>query len=169
MLDLRNLGVKVRVYHPKKQRKVIVMGKAHENVQESFVLANKKGGGHEAKKLHFHKDHKYHDPAVTDLPGFTGGMAEALELLRSLAPTDFKVTVLASYPDGKGVITSRVQYSGTHTGTVGQLKATGKKVSFEAIIIDQCDEDSLIVETWVQADYLGALQQIGLVPIFKIS
>ena len=53
--------------------------------------------------------------------------------------------------------------SGTHTGPMGGLPATGKKFTVVNIVIQRLD-DGKIAETWVSWDNVAMLSQLGLFP-----
>jgi len=53
--------------------------------------------------------------------------------------------------------------SGTHTGPMGGLPATGKTFILVNLIIQRL-EDGKIVETWVSWDNVAMLSQLGLFP-----
>ncbi len=60
-------------------------------------------------------------------------------------------------------VVSRMTARATHLGEFQGLPATGKKITVTGIWIDRV-VDGKIVEQWVQADMLGALQQLGAIP-----
>jgi predicted ester cyclase len=53
--------------------------------------------------------------------------------------------------------------SGTQTGPLGELPATGKSFTLVNVIIQRL-EDGKIVETWVTWDNVALLSQLGLMP-----
>jgi steroid delta-isomerase-like uncharacterized protein len=55
--------------------------------------------------------------------------------------------------------------SGTHKGEYRGISPTGKKVSIEGITINHI-ADGKIMDSYVSADYLGLLQQLGVAPAF---
>lgn len=57
----------------------------------------------------------------------------------------------------------RFTISGTHTGTFGEIPATGKEVAIGGLTILRF-ADGRCVERWTQADFLGLLQQLGAIP-----
>jgi len=57
----------------------------------------------------------------------------------------------------------RWKWSGTHTGTIGGLAPTNRRVENEGIGLYQVREGK-ITRAWLQTDRLGFLQQIGAVP-----
>lgn len=58
----------------------------------------------------------------------------------------------------------RATARGTHEGEFAGIPPTGRDVEFAAIIIYRI-EDGLIAETWIQADMVGLLQQLGALPL----
>jgi steroid delta-isomerase-like uncharacterized protein len=57
----------------------------------------------------------------------------------------------------------RYTITGTHQGEFVGIPATGKKVTVTGITIARLREGK-IAEEWSQADMLGVMQQLGLVP-----
>jgi steroid delta-isomerase-like uncharacterized protein len=53
--------------------------------------------------------------------------------------------------------------TGTHTGPLGELPATGKTFTLVNIVMQRL-EDGKIVETWVSWDNVAFLTQLGLMP-----
>lgn len=64
--------------------------------------------------------------------------------------------------DDKVVVRSVM--TGIHQGELMGIGATGKQVSISAIIIYQIAEGK-IVGFWINADILGLLQQLGVIPL----
>ncbi|OOZ38490.1 hypothetical protein BOW53_15435 [Solemya pervernicosa gill symbiont] len=64
--------------------------------------------------------------------------------------------------EGEKVV-SRVSFCGTHKGDFQGVPPTGKKVEFEAVLIDRF-EDGKIVEHWSSLDMFGLMQQLGAIP-----
>lgn len=58
---------------------------------------------------------------------------------------------------------SRGRISGTHCGDFMGIPATGKPVSVEYLDLWRVERGKF-VETWVQMDTLGLMQQIGALP-----
>jgi steroid delta-isomerase-like uncharacterized protein len=75
---------------------------------------------------------------------------------------DLSLTIDAMYADGDQVIT-RWTATGTHTGELPGMPATGKRSTITGISID-CVEDGEITESWTNWDTLGMLQQLGIAP-----
>jgi steroid delta-isomerase-like uncharacterized protein len=55
--------------------------------------------------------------------------------------------------------------SGTHKGEFRGVSPTGKKVSLEGITINHI-ANGKIMDSYVSADYLGLMQQLGVAPAF---
>ena len=56
----------------------------------------------------------------------------------------------------------RWRATGTHTGPLGNIPATGKRMEVEGVIIDRL-ANGVVVERWEQWDQPRMLQQLGLV------
>ena len=57
----------------------------------------------------------------------------------------------------------RSTFRGTHKGDLMGIPPTGKQVTMPLILIYRIADDK-IVEHWMQADALGLLQQLGVIP-----
>ena len=57
----------------------------------------------------------------------------------------------------------RSTFRGTHKGDLMGIAPTGKQVTMPLILIYRIADDK-IVEHWMQADALGLLQQLGVIP-----
>jgi predicted ester cyclase len=75
---------------------------------------------------------------------------------------DLVVTVEDQYEDGDIVI-SRGTISGTQTGELPGVSATGKRITIGGVQVDRYEGDK-IAESWPYWDTLGMLQQLGAVP-----
>jgi len=53
--------------------------------------------------------------------------------------------------------------TGTHTGPLGEIPATGKTFTLVDIIMQRLD-DGKVVDTWVSWDNVVFLSQLGLIP-----
>jgi steroid delta-isomerase-like uncharacterized protein len=60
-------------------------------------------------------------------------------------------------------VVQRLTSRGTHQGEFMGIPPTGKQLTVTAIEIFRL-ADGQIAEQWVEADYLGLLQQLGVVP-----
>lgn len=75
---------------------------------------------------------------------------------------DLVMTVDAQYEDGDAVI-NRWTATGTHTGDLPMLPASGRTATVTGILIDRFEGDQ-IAESWTSWDTLGMLQQLGAIP-----
>jgi predicted ester cyclase len=95
---------------------------------------------------------------------FRGGpraMAMFLDLYLRAFP-DLKVTVEDAMADRDRVVT-RWRLEGTQDGPLMGIAPSGRRVSIEGIRIDRL-AGGKIVESWMQWDSLGLLEQIGALP-----
>lgn len=76
---------------------------------------------------------------------------------------DIKTTVLDQIEEGDKVV-SRVAWSGTHTGTLLGIPATGRSFRSEGITIDRI-VDGKIQHRWEIGDLSTMMQQLGLMPM----
>jgi steroid delta-isomerase-like uncharacterized protein len=96
-------------------------------------------------------------PQPLDLDGYQHSMAQ---LLAAFPDARFSIDDLVAEGD-KVVI--RHQLQGTHRGTFQGIPPTGKPVTMTAIGILRM-VNGQIAETWLNADFLGLLQQLGAIP-----
>ena len=61
-------------------------------------------------------------------------------------------------------VVTRWQATGTNTGELAGMPATGNAISMTGMTIDRFDADGLLVETWDQWDNLAFMQQLGMLP-----
>jgi predicted ester cyclase len=92
----------------------------------------------------------------------------------NLSLSGFKQMVaglLAAFPDIRLTIEDQVitadkvatrwTAEGTHTGPLGDVKPTGRRMRIDGLILDHVSGDR-VVERWEQWDQAGMLQQLGL-------
>ena len=84
--------------------------------------------------------------------------------LEDIAFPDWKTTTIDLTSQGDRVI-MRFIGTGTQTGPLGGLPATGKKVTITGMRMFRI-QHGRITDTWVNYDELGLLQQLGVVPHF---
>jgi predicted ester cyclase len=97
-------------------------------------------------------------------PGFaTGpeGIKQVFTMFRSAFP-DLQFTIEDQVAEGDKVV-SRLTARGTHQGELMGIPPTGKTVTIGVVDILRIDGGK-IVERWGEADLLGMMQQIGVVP-----
>ncbi len=120
-----------------------------------------------AKKLDavdelFTADHAYHDPLMPDLPAGPEGVKQRRGAYM-LAMSDAVVTINRWIIEGD-TATAMWTYGGTNDGEMMGMPATGKRAQIEGAHVFRF-EGERIAESWVFADTLGLLQQLGLVQI----
>jgi predicted ester cyclase len=112
----------------------------------------------------FTADHAVHDtqnPFAAQQHGIDV-LRGQVEMYRAAFP-DLVMTVDEQYEDGDVVI-NRWTATGTQSGDLPVLPATGRRATVTGILIDRYEGDR-IAETWSNWDTLGMLQQLGAVPV----
>ena len=108
-------------------------------------------------------DSVFHPQAVyvsrPELPAGSQGLKSNVSMLRSAMP-DLHAEFNTLLTDGDLVLGWFIQ-SGTQTGSLMGIPATGKKVTWGQIIIARF-AGGQIVETWSNEDILGLMQQLGV-------
>jgi steroid delta-isomerase-like uncharacterized protein len=105
-------------------------------------------------------EHDQPPPGVTLKPGREGVKQLCKIYVDAFNP--MSVQVHEQYRDGNTVI-NRLTYSGTHSGTLSGVPATGKQITTEAIDIVRFKGDR-IAEHWGLFDAVGMLTQMGVIP-----
>jgi steroid delta-isomerase-like uncharacterized protein len=93
------------------------------------------------------------------------------EPLNREARKQYMKALMASFPDfnhtfedviaqGDKVVI-RLTNRGTHEGAFREIPLTGKEIEYSAIFIGRF-VDGKVVETWVEANILGLMQQLGM-------
>ena len=73
---------------------------------------------------------------------------------------DLKHTIEFQVAEGE-FVTTRYTWRGTHKGKYWGVEPTGKELT--VTFIDVCRvRDGKIVEAWIEADFLGVMQQLGM-------
>ncbi len=75
---------------------------------------------------------------------------------------DSRFTIDEMIAEGDRVATKKT-FTGTHTADLGEIRATGKRVTLEYVDIMRV-RDGKIIEHWHTMDQLSFLQQLGLMP-----
>lgn len=99
--------------------------------------------------------------------------------LRGAALRQFFDSVFAAFPDAErrvedqmtddlNHVVTRWTATATHQGEFMGIAPTGKRVTITGINIVRI-ESGKIVEEWQQWDSLGLMQQLGVVPTFKLG
>ena len=89
------------------------------------------------------------------------GAKQFAAMARSAFP-DVAAKVEDLIAEGDRVV-ARATISGTHNGEFMGVPPTGKRITFTCIDILRC-ADGKIVEHWGEADNVGMLQQLGVIP-----
>ena len=89
------------------------------------------------------------------------GLKAIVQTMHSAFP-DLRMTVEDVIAEGDTVVQRR-SYQGTHKGELFGIPATGKAVSVSQIVVSRV-ADGKFVEEWAETDFLGMLQQLGVVP-----
>ena len=88
-------------------------------------------------------------------------MREFVATYRSALP-DYHCTIEDQVAEGDKVVT-RWTARGTQRGELMGIPPTGQHVSLGGVVIDRL-VNGQIAESWLEADVLGMLQQLGVVP-----
>jgi steroid delta-isomerase-like uncharacterized protein len=88
------------------------------------------------------------------------GMKHFVTMYRGAFP-DYMCTVEDQIAEGDKVVT-RWTVRGTQKGELMGIPPTGKQVTLPGVVVDRIANGQL-VETWLQADVLGMLQQLGII------
>ena len=75
---------------------------------------------------------------------------------------DSQVTIDDMIAEGDRVATKKT-FTGTHTGDLGEIGATGKRVTIQYVDILRL-RDGQIIEHWLSMDQLSFMQQLGVIP-----
>jgi predicted ester cyclase len=102
-------------------------------------------------------DHAPFPDQAPGLEGFKGAFATVLS-----AFPDYHSTVEDQIAEGDKVVT-RFSSEGTHQGEFLGIAPTGNRVRVTGIDIDRLVEGK-IVEHWSEADLLGMMTQLGVIP-----
>lgn len=129
-------------------------------VRQFFEVGPSKGNLIEANKL-LSSDFVMHTP----LPAASGiqGMDDVITTCRA-AFEHLNVTVEDMMAEGNKVA-ARFTARGIHKGVFIALQPTGKPITMTGIEIFRI-ENGKIAELWGEANLLGLMQQIGVVPAF---
>lgn len=96
-----------------------------------------------------------------ELPPGPGGAKIWFNTAVSAFP-DFHITPEDVIAEGERVVT-HFTFSGTHDGKFMGIPATGKQFSITGIAIVRI-ADGKLVEWWENADVMGLMQQLGVLP-----
>jgi steroid delta-isomerase-like uncharacterized protein len=106
-------------------------------------------------------DQVTHDPNTPNTAPGPEGAKQVASFYRGAFP-DLHFQLEDVIADGDKVVV-RITATGTHQRELPGIPVTGKRIAVHGIVIQRF-EDGKIVESWVQFDHLGLLQQLGAVP-----
>jgi predicted ester cyclase len=102
------------------------------------------------------------DPTVLEEhPGLTETVKQISR--RSAAFPDLTFRVEAVIAEGD-TVAYLARFKGTHLGVFAGVPATGRAIEYKAVGLDRL-EGGRIVEHHATADYLGVLDQLGVLPL----
>lgn len=108
----------------------------------------------------FDPNYKDHASGPGIVPGIEGFKQSYGMMLRAFP--DLHATIHDQIAEGDKVVT-RKTFSGTHKGDFMGMPPTGKQGETGVIDIFRV-VGGRIVEHWMQADFLGMMQQMGMIP-----
>ena len=129
-------------------------------VARRYVEDGFNAGSMEALDELFAPNFVNHDPgapAVRDLEG----LKESMRLMHQAFP-DIQTSIDALLADGD-YVTKRFTVRGTHQAEFNGIPPTGKQIECQGIDILRISGGK-IHEIWMSFDYLGVLQQLGVLP-----
>jgi steroid delta-isomerase-like uncharacterized protein len=106
----------------------------------------------------FSPDYVNHDPVSPEVPPGPEGVKQIAKMYRRAFP-DLRFTIEEMLATGDKVIT-RWTGEGTHRAPLRGLPASGRQVRITGISIHRI-AGGRIVETWVNWDTLGMMEQLG--------
>lgn len=101
------------------------------------------------------------DPNLPEENRSRDGFKQFVSTVRSAFP-DFQLSCLDQIAEGDRVVT-RFSLSGTHKGEFMGIATTNRQSQLTGISIERLTKGK-IVETWVNWDALGMMQQLGVIP-----
>ena len=110
---------------------------------------------------HIHADFVRHDAGLPFEVRGPAGVAQLHDVLMPAFP-DMQLPLQDFVAEGEKVLV-RLRVQGTHTGTFGDLAATGRKIDIGVLDLFQIRDD-VIIEHWAMLDNLGMLKQLGAIP-----
>jgi len=109
----------------------------------------------------FAADYVEHSPdPMTEAKGIAG-LKEGYTMMRTAYP-DVKIIVVNMVAEGDKVIIHQT-FTGTNTGAMGPMPATGKQVNADGVDILTL-KDGKITEHWAVYDAMKMMEQLGMMP-----
>ncbi len=109
----------------------------------------------------FAVDYVPHDPSDPGRPGGRDGARQFIAMLHT-GMSDVRYTIEDLIAEGDRVM-YRWTLRGRHTGPFMGIPPTGNRIAIDGIDLFRI-EAGRIAESWVAADALGMLQQLGVLP-----
>ncbi len=106
-------------------------------------------------------DYINHDPSLPKDNRSREGFKQFVSMVRSAFP-DFQLNCVDQIAEGDQVVT-RFSMGGTHKGEFMGIAPTNKQSPLTGISIERL-AGGKVVETWVNWDALGMMQQLGVIP-----
>lgn len=133
-----------------------------ETIQRIFAEAYNKGNMEVLDEI-IATDYQRHQPPMKSVHGLAA-YKEFIKDVRS-AYADFHIEINDVIMDGDKSVT-RITLTGRHTGQAPTLQAppTGKAIEMSGCVVSYW-KNGLVAEEWVYNDYLGLLQQFGVIPL----
>jgi steroid delta-isomerase-like uncharacterized protein len=132
------------------------------SIAERYATDVWNGGDLDAIDEIFTADHVYHDPALPSLAPGPEGVRQRVNAYMSGFP-DARVR-LDEIVVAEPLVIARWTWAGTNTGSLMGIPPTGRSPSITGMHWMRFSGDR-IGETWVAADTLGLMAQLGLVEL----
>lgn len=135
-------------------------GDAMNNAQlyERYIKEFLQDGDESAAEKYIDANVVTHDGMPGQAPGLEG-VKQTFQALRQAFP-DMTVSIEDMIAQGDKVV-GRFVVSGTNTGNFMGMPATGKKFTYDEIVIVRF-KNGKIIEHWAEMDSLGMMQQLGM-------
>jgi predicted ester cyclase len=117
-------------------------------------------GDAEWMKKHIAPTFVRHDPGLSFEVKGPEGVMKLHDVLMPAFP-DMELPLLDFVAEGDKVLV-RLKVKATHSGALGDLAATGKKIDIDVLDLFQF-KDGVLIEHWALLDNLGMLKQLGVV------
>ena len=110
-------------------------------------------------------DHVFHFHSPINPPSEVGqeGYRKVLKGFATAFPDNHATIEPVVVSEGNFIV-NRWLFEGTHLGPLGKIPPTGKRISVQGLDITRI-ENGKVAETWVYADNLGMLMQLGIVTL----
>ena len=106
----------------------------------------------------FADDYVRHDLRPSQAAAGAAGQAQIAEQFRRAFPDlRWRIDLVLAEDD---LVAARWTASGTHTGSWGNLEATGKRAEFSGVNIFRFNSEGKVTEIWNHRDDLGLMQQL---------